>query len=373
MTQGLNSFIKPIGFVKISRRRFLYLLGAIAVTSLAGYYFLFPRKEEKVLKVYNYSYYIDPENIKKFEETYNVKVIYDEYEAAEEAFAKLQLGGGGYDVIILTDEYLPQAIKENLIRKIDKSLIPNLQYLDSRFFETPYDPGLNYSVPYMWGTTGIGYHSKFVSETELEGYEQLFDTNVFLPKHKGKVSMLEEFIEVVYAAKLYLGIPLTDWSDEAIEKIIQVLREQKPFLAGYLGASSYVPGLVNGSLHVAQAWNGDVLVAQEENEDVKYIIPKEGGLLWIDFMVIPRNAKEVELAHAWINFMLSPEVAGSNTNYTYYANPLKLELVQEYIEEDLLENPAVYPPKDAKIIETEVVNEEILKIVERISTAVKKV
>ncbi len=110
--------------------------------------------------------------------------------------------------------------------------------------------------------------------------------------------MLEEFIEGINAAKPYLGIRLDDWSDETVEKVIELLRRQKPYLAGYVGASIYIKGLQDGSIHAAQAWNGDILTAQEEEESIKYVVPKEGTTTWINFMVIPSKAKEVELAHA---------------------------------------------------------------------------
>lgn len=337
-----------------------------------SYYFSLPRGR-RTLRVYNYSTYIDPDLIKEFENKYNVTVVYDEYEAADEAFAKLQLGGGGYDVIVLTDQYIPQAVKKGLLAPLDKSKIPNLANVDPMFFENKFDPGLNYAVPYAWGTTGIGYNGNFVEEGEIEGYEQLFDTKVFLPKHRGKVSMLEEFLEVVNAAKLYLGIPLDDWSEDAVNEIIKLLREQREFLAGYYGASVYIPQLAKGDLHAAQAWSGDVLQAQSEEPAVGYVLPKEGAFVWIDFMTIPRNAREVDLAHAWINFILEREVAAKNVAYTYYPSPVKRNLLEGLVPADVLKNPAVYPPSTAKLVLTSPLTEEALSVLERISTAVKRV
>uniref|UniRef100_A0A7J3X6C0 Spermidine/putrescine ABC transporter substrate-binding protein n=3 Tax=Thermofilum pendens TaxID=2269 RepID=A0A7J3X6C0_THEPE len=360
--------------MRITRRKFLVGLAAAAALGALGYYFYTatsPRK--RVLRVYNYSAYINPEVIEEFKERYSVEVVYDEYESAEEAFAKLKLGGGGYDVIVLTDQYVTQAIKQGLLRPLDKSLIPNLANVDSFFIENYFDPGLNYSVPYSWGTTGIGYNAKYVEESEIEGYEQLFDTEGFLPRHKGKVSMLEEFLEVVNAAKLYLGIPLDDWSEEAANKVVELLRRQKEFLAGYYGASVYIPGLVQGTLHAAHAWSGDVMQAQSEEENVKYVLPKEGVFVWIDFMVIPRGSREVELAHLWINFLLEREVAAKNTGYTYYPSPLRKDLVKDLLSSEILENPAVYPPPGAKLVMTKPLTEEALQVLERMHTAVKKV
>ncbi|ABL78311.1 polyamine ABC transporter substrate-binding protein [Thermofilum pendens] len=360
--------------MKLTRRQFLASLGAAAaLASIGAYYWIFPKREERVLRVYNYSAYINPDIIKDFESKYGVKVIYDEYESAEEAYAKLQLGGGGYDVIVLTDQYVPQAVKKGLVAQLDKTRIPNLGNVDRVFFENNFDPGLRYAVPYAWGTTGIGVNRDYVAEGEIEGYEQLFDTKVFLPRHKGKVSMLEEFLEVVNAAKLYLGIPLNDWSEESKQRIIELLREQRDFLAGYYGASVYIPALAKGDLHAAHAWSGDVVQAQSENKSVEYVLPKEGAFVWIDFMVIPVNARSPDLAYEWINFLLDPAVAAKNSSYTYYPSPVKRELLEGLIGKDVLENPAVYPPSGTKLVQTYPLDESALKVVEEISTAVKRV
>jgi spermidine/putrescine transport system substrate-binding protein len=361
--------------VKITRRQFILSAGIIAAAAALGYYY-FERQStggQKTLRVYNYSTYIDPDLIKEFETKYNVKVIYDEYESAEEAYAKLQYGGGGYDVVVLTDQFLTQAVKKNLIRPLDKSKIPNLANIDPLFLNNKFDPGLNYGIPYAWGTTGIGFNGKFVNAGEIEGYEQLFDTQGFLQRHKGKVSMLEEFLEVVNAAKLYLNIPLDDWSDDAVNRIIDLLRKQKDYLAGYYGASIYIPQLAKGDLHAAQAWSGDVMQAQSEEKAVGYILPKEGAFIWIDFMTIPTGAREVDLAHEWINFILERESAVKNVSYTYYPSPIKKSLLEGLVPDEILSNPAVYPPKDAKLLFTNPVDENILAIVERISTSVKRV
>lgn len=358
--------------MKITRRQFIIGITAAAALGAFGLYqFLTPRRRE--LRIYNYSTYINPDIIKEFERRFSVSVVYDEYEAAEEAFAKLQLGGGGYDIIVLTDQYVKQAIAKGLIRPLDKSLLPNLRLIENMFFENKFDPGLNYSVPYGWGTTGIGYNGKNVAAGEIDGYEQLFDTRDFLPRHRGKVSMLEEFLEVVNAAKLYLGIPLDDWSEGSTQRIIELLREQKPFLAGYYGASLYIPGLAKGTLHAAQAWSGDVVQAQAEEPSVGYVLPKEGAFIWIDFMTIPKGAREVELAHAWINFVLEPEIAAKNVSYTYYPSPIKRSALEGLVEEEIFENPAIYPPPETKLVLTTPLDEEALSVLERISTAVKKV
>lgn len=177
--------------MKITRRRFLELLGAAAAAAvLGGTLYSLLKPEKRQLKVYNYSYYVDPSVIDKFEELYGAEVIYDEYEAAEEAFTKIQLGSEGYDLIILTDSYIRQAVDEGLIRLLDHSLILNLRTLIPGSSITPSTPRFKYAVPHMWGTTGIGYNSKYVRESEIEGYEQLFNTENFLPAHKARLLCL---------------------------------------------------------------------------------------------------------------------------------------------------------------------------------------
>ncbi len=344
------------------------LAGVAAIAAVGGGLSLLMRK--RTLRVYNYSYYIDPKVIDRFEELYGVEVIYDEYEAAEEAFAKLRVGGGGYDVIVLANSYLSEAIKLGLVRRLDHSKLPNLSNLEPIFFELPFDEGLSYSVPYMWGTTGIGVNTKFV-EDKVEGYAQVFDTEYFLPKYSKKVTMLEEFLEVVQAAKLYLGIDLDDWSEKAVEKVVNLLKAQKPFLAGYWGASQYVPGLVRGRyLRCAgvERWRASSAGGGKSRHVRR---PKEGALMWCDLMVIPKGAREVDLAYAWINYMLEPEVAAANTACTCYPNPLKRSLVENMLSPEILENPAIYPPSLKELRLPVILDVKKLKILEYIATEVR--
>ncbi len=371
--------------VRLSRRQFLALLGAAVGVSIAGYgaYRVLRRPSGGggTLKVYNYSYYIDPKVIEMFEEEYGVTVIYDEYEAAEEAWGKLQVGGGGYDLIVLADAYVPQAIKEGLVRMLDHSRLENLGNLDPSFVDNPFDPGLSHAVPYMWGTTGIGYNRALVDE-KVTAWAQLFDTENFLPKYSKKVSMLEEFGEVVEAAMYYLGLDpqkTESWTQHK-DEIIELLRAQKPFLAGYYGASVYVPDLAAGRLYVAQAWSGDVLTAQDENPDVIYVIPEEGTWRWMDMMVIPRDAKNVEAALLWIDYMLRPDIAARNVAYVYYPASVRKDLVASELSRladelgvdpgEILENPAIYPDREIKGFSV-VMDEEKLKALEEIEVSVK--
>jgi spermidine/putrescine-binding protein len=343
----------------------LLIIIAFAIGIILSYNILI--KKERTLKIYNWSYYIDESVIKSFEEKYGVKVIYDTYEESGEAFAKLKIGGGGYDVIYISDSFLKQAIKEGYVQKIDHSKIPNFKNIDEELINNPYDNGLSYSIPYMWGSVGIGVNTKYVKE-EIKGWKQLFDEE-FLKKYNGKISMLEDFIDTINAVKFYLKIPLNDWSKESVEKIKELLKKQREYLAGYWGASQYIPGLVKGEVYIAQAWSGDILIAKDEEEAIKYILPEEGTVRFIDFMVIPKGSENVDLAYKWINFLLEPEIAEKNTRAVHYTNSLKRELMPN----DLLQESALYPSEELmkKLQFEPILTEEEIKIVEEITIEVK--
>ncbi len=352
--------------MKKSHKLLIILL--IIIAFVIGIVFSFNLlKRERTIKIYNWSYYIDEDVIKSFEEKYGVKVVYDTYEESGEAFAKLKIGGGGYDVIYISDSFLQQTIKEGYVQKLDHSKIPNFKNIDEDLINNPYDNGLIYSIPYMWGSVGIGVNTKYVKD-EIKGWSQLFDED-FLRKYNGKISMLEDFVDTINAAKFHLKIPVDDWSSNSIEKIKELLKKQKEYLIGYWGASQYIPSLVKGEVYISQAWSGDILIAKEEEEAIEYILPEEGSVRFIDFMVIPKGSENIDLAYEWINYMLEPNVAEKNTRAVYYTNSLKRELMPD----DLLQESALYPSEElVKKLQFEpILTENELKIIEEITIEVK--
>ncbi|MCE4627540.1 MAG: spermidine/putrescine ABC transporter substrate-binding protein [Desulfurococcales archaeon] len=332
------------------------------------------REETRVLKVLNYSEYIDPEVLKMFEEEYGVKIVYDEYEAAEEAWAKLRAGGGGYDVIITAHSYVGLAAKQGLLKPLDKSLIPNLKNLDPRIASHPADPEQKYAVPYMWGTTGIAYVGSCVADTPRTWRE--FLSPDYLKNYSGRVSLLSEFSEVVMASMIALGYDPSNrshWNEDVMGQVESLLLKVKPYLAGFYGASQYMPALNTSRICLAQAWNGDVLVVQEANPSVSFVNPEDGALLWVDYMVIPKDAKNVELAHKFINFLLRPDIAAMNVKYVWYASSVKKSLLVKVAEAngdeellDILNNPLVYPSNETNLIPSPVLDEEMSAMVETV-------
>ena len=329
-------------------------------------------QEERVLRVLNYSEYIDPEVLRIFEERYGVKVIYDEFEAAEEAWAKLKAGGGGYDLIIIAHSYVRLAIEQGLVQPLNKDMIPNLKNLDPVVASHPADPNQDYAVPYMWGTTGIAYVKTCVQDPP-ETWAEFFDPATLEP-YKGRVSLLSELTEVIEAGMIALGIDPAEranWNEENMAKVVDLVSRVKPYLAGFYGASQYIPALANEELCLAQAWNGDVMIAAEENPNVGFVNPKDGAIYWVDFMVIPRDAENVEDAHRFINFLLEPEIAARNAKAVWYAPSIKKELLERYAEEtgdeelkQLLNDPLVYPSGDVKLVPSPVLDKEMQRLVE---------
>ncbi len=345
----------------------------LVVAGVAGFVYM-NSGEKKTLRVLNYSEYIDPEVLKLFEQETGIKVIYDEYEAAEEAWPKLKAGGAGYDLIIIAHSYVKLAAENGLIQKIDKTKIPNLAKLDPRIAGHPADPNQDYAIPYMWGTTGIAYVATCVDEPP-KTWGEFLDPG-YLSAYQGKVSLLSEFSEVVEASMVALGIDPTDkanWNETTRKLVEDLLLSIKPYLAGFYGASQYMPALANEEVCLAQAWNGDVLVVTEENENVAYVNPEDGTLFWVDFMVIPRDAENVDAAYEFINFLLREDIAARNVKYVWYAASIDRGLLEEYAVEnndqellDILNDPTVYPPPETNLIPTPVLDEDMVKFIEAI-------
>lgn len=332
--------------VNESRRKFIKIaIAGAAGVALAGFGSLFLKREQisKELKVYNWSYYIKEELLESFSNETGVRVIYDEYDDPNFVLTKIEAGGSGYDLVILPDYCVDIARKKNLLHELDKKLIPNYRFLDEKFLNLPYDPEGRFSIVYMWGSTGFAWREGVEDVTTLE---QIFNPDYgFLPKYKGKITMLEEATEVICFCKAYLGKKMDDWNDETLEEVKETLLRQKPYLAAYAGTSLYYEGLKSGTIYVAQAYNGDIARLMEEFGGVHYGVPEEGGTIWTDNFCIPRDAKHLDFAHEFINFLLDPEIAAANSLSIRYANPVKESW--KFLGE-LINDPVVYPPEEVQ-------------------------
>jgi len=292
--------------------------------------------------VYNWSEYIDPELYTLFEEQTGISVVEDNFSNNEELLAKLQGGSTGYAIIVPSDYTVSIMIEEGMLAEIDHANIPNLSNLAEMFTQMEYDPGNKYCVPYDWGTTGIGYMDGEVEEPT--SWSVIFDPDPNAV-YFGRYTMLDDVREDFAAALIYLGYDINTQDEGQLEEAKNLLIQAKSGLAGY-DSDTYEELLASGENLLAHGWNGDFLMAQEDNENIAYVVPEEGGVLWVDNMCIPASATpEQKLAgEMFINFMLEPEMAAMLTEFNWYASPNAA--AEEFIDPDILEDPTVYPPDE---------------------------
>ena len=313
--------------------------------------------EEKVVNVYNWSDYIDPAVLEQFTAETGIKVNYDVFDSNEVLETKLLAGNTGYDVVVPTAAFMERQIKAGVFRKLDRSKLPNYGNLDKDILERValHDPGNEHSVNHMWGTTGIGYN---------EGKVQAIDPNapldswnlVFDPKWAAKfkdcgISVLDAPSEIVSAILAWKGKDPNSQNPDDLKLAEDVLTSIRPSIR-MIHSSNYIDALANGELCVVVGWSGDVLQARDRAAEagqgnvIKYNVPKEGTIMWFDMYAIPADAPHPDNAHAFINFMMKPEVSAANSNFVNYAsgNAAALPMVDESVRND----PGIYPPPEVK-------------------------
>ncbi len=299
-----------------------------------------PSRLSERVYFYNWTDYIDPEILTRFEEECGVEVVYDTYASNEDLLAKLQAGASGYDLIVPSD-YMVTTMRElDMLRELDHANIPNLANLYPRFTEAPYDPGNVYSVPYQWGTTGIGYNLDEVG-SEPDSWAYLFDPER-AAQYAGRMSLLNDPRELIGAALKYLGYSANSTDPDELEQAKAVLLAVKPYVATF-DSESFEDLLASGDVVIGHGWSGDYFRVIYENPDMNlgYIIPQEGGIIWTDNLAIPRTAPNPYTAEVLINYLLDPEMGGMLTNFTYYASPN--QAAEPYILDEIKEDPGIYP------------------------------
>ncbi|MFN3988068.1 MAG: extracellular solute-binding protein [Rhodocyclaceae bacterium] len=314
-------------------------------------------QEPPRVNFYNWSDYIAEDTLPNFTSKTGIQVTYDVYDSNEVLEAKLLAGNTGFDIVVPTNNYLLRQIKAGVFMELDKSKIPNYGNLDPDMMKLleAVDPGNKYGIPYMWGTTGVGYNVDKIKE--IFGDDAPTDSwdLVLKPENLAKLSscgvgFLDAPTDIFPTILNYLGMdPASttpaDYSGPAAEHLMKL----RPHIT-YFHSSKFITDLANGDICVAVAWSGDILQARdraveaENNVDIAYYIPKEGALLWFDIMAIPRDAKHVDNAHALLNYLLEPEVMAGITNYVAYANPVPAS--KEFVDEEILNDPGIYPSEE---------------------------
>lgn len=298
------------------------------------------KKEENpnVLNVYNWGDYIDPEVKADFEREFKVKVNYNTFATNEDMYVAIKKGGTSYDVAFPSDYMIERMIDDDLLEPLDKSKIENFKNLDDHFIDLDFDPKNKYSLPYMWGTVGIMYNTKMVSEEEVGSWDVLWDQ-----KYAKEILMLDSQRDTLAVALKKLGYSMNTRDESELEEAKEELIRQKPLVYAYIGDE--VKDLMTGEeAALAVVWSGDAIAMVRDNEDLAYSIPKEGTNLWFDNMVIPKNAKNKDLAHKFLNFMQRPDIAARNTDYIGYSTPnLK---AKDLLPDDIVESYIAYPSQE---------------------------
>jgi len=297
--------------------------------------------KKTTLTMFNWAGYLDPELIKGFEQKYavNIREIY--FNANEDRDRYLiENGIDNIDICIVDNYKVDTYLQRQWLAEFKPAAMPHLTHIDPDLSKN--FPHLkNYAVPYMWGTAGLAYRDDLV-KTPITTWKQVFEPAKEL---QGKILMSSDSFELIAAAMQAMGRSINNISLDSLQLAQKVLQKQKPYVSEYttLGVDENVH-LLSGDVWVAQTYSGDALSQQDKNEHIKYVVPEEGGVLWLDFMVILKKSKHQDLAQKFINYINDPRRAAQNATFISYASPNLA--AREFLDKDFLQNSAIFPPDD---------------------------
>jgi len=360
------------------------LKSVFALAALACCTAAFAQEEEKILNIYNWSDYIAEDTIKNFEKETGIKVRYDNFDNNEIVHAKLVAGKTGYDIVVPSSNWAKLQIDGGLLRKLDKAQIPNLKNLDPAVQNAlgKMDPGNDYMVNWLWGYTTVGINVDKVKAAlgSMPMPDNAWDL-VFKPEYISKlkscgVSYLDSATEIVPAALHYLGKPSFSKNPSDYAAAAALLKTVRPHITLF-SSSGYINDMANGSICLALGWSGDINIARQRaiegktGQKIEALIPKTGGLLFFDVMVIPADAPRPGNAQKWINYILRPEVHASLTNKVFYANPNLPS--KQFVKPEVASNPTVFlsPADLAKMIPPDSLNNDLRRLMTRTYTSFK--
>jgi len=327
------------------------VLGLVCALGVAGASGQGPR--DRVVNVYNWSDYIAPGVLDDFTRETGIKVRYDTFDSNDTVEAKLLAGRSGYDVVVPTAYFLERQIKAGIFQKLDKAKLPNLVNLWPQITKALaiYDPGNVYAVNYMWGTTGIGYNVA-AAKRALGGDGKIDSWDiVFKPENLAKfkscgVDMLDSPEDIIPAALSYLGLNPNAKDAKDLERAAELVAKVRPSVRKF-HSSEYLNALASGEICLVVGWSGDIKQAQKRaaeaknGVEIRYTIPDGRAQMWFDNLAIPKDANNVDQAHAFINYLQRPRVAARNTNFISYPNGNLAS--QQYVNKAILDDPTIYP------------------------------
>jgi putrescine transport system substrate-binding protein len=332
--------------------RRLLSAAVLAATALLGCADPGAAQRARVVNFYNWSDYIDPTVLADFTRETGIQVKYDTFDSNDVLETKLLAGRTGYDVVVPTAYFLQRQIKAGVFQKLDKSKLPNLTHAWDEIAKrlAAYDPDNQHAVNYMWGTTGIGYNVKkardVLGDQKIDSWSVVFDPALLAKFKDCGVHMLDSSSDVLTAALHFLGLDPNTRNEAEIQKAADLVAKVRPSVRKF-HSSEYLNALASGEICLVLGFSGDVKQAQKRAAEAKagveigYAIPKEGAQLWFDNLAIPKDAKNVEEAHALINYLMKPEVAAKNSNFVSYANGNAAS--RQFIDKAVLDDKSVYP------------------------------
>lgn len=298
-----------------------------------------PAEAAGELFLYNWSDYIPPALLQKFEQDTGIKVTLDVYDSNETLLAKLQAGAAGYDVVVPSSYMVKIMIDDGLAEKIDVNQMPNFKNVGALFTDPPFDDSRAFSAPYLWGTTGFTYDSARVPGGKLdESWQSLFQPVDAL---KGQIAMLNDEVEVYNAGAYYVGVPKCTEDPKEAQKILDALLAQKPAVAMYQSDGTH-DRMAAHEVIAHHQWNGASHRTREKLATAVYVYPREGLTFWQDNLVVPKGAPHLDNAKTFINWMMAPENIAEASNFTGYMNAI--EGADKFMDEALIKDPAVAMP-----------------------------
>jgi putrescine transport system substrate-binding protein len=357
------------------RRNLLVATALVALVSVEA------NAQSRTVNVYNWSDYIDSSILEEFTKETGIRVVYDVFDSNEILETKLLAGGTGYDVVVPTGTFLARQIQAGVFQKLDKAKLPNLSNMWNVVSDrtAKYDPGNEYSINYMWGTTGIGYNVNKVQDAlgveEIDSWDVVFNPENLAKLADCGVYMLDAPAEMIPAALNYLGLDPNSTDPDELGKAEQLLLSIRPSIRKF-HSSEYINALANGDICLAVGWSGDIFQARDRAAEadqgvaIDYAIPQEGAQMWFDQMAIPADAPHLDEAHEFLNYMMRPDVIAKASNYVFYANGNAAS--KELLDEDVIGDPAVYPDDETmdKLFTTVPLDARTQRLVTRIWTRV---
>ena len=336
-------------------------------------------QEEKVLHVFNWSDYIAEDTVPNFEKQTGIKVTYDVFDSNDVLETRLLAGNSGFDVVVPSASFLERQIKAGVFQKLDKSQLPNLKNMDPDIMNRVglHDPNNEYAIPYLWGTTGIGYNEdkikKILGDAKPDSWNYIYDPKLVAKFKDCGLSLLDAPDEILKTVLAWMGRDPNSQKEEDLKAAEEKLTPIRPFVRK-IHSSQYIEDLANGDLCIAVGWSGDILQARDRADEagqgvkIKYAIPKEGTIVWFDMLAIPADAKHPKNAHAFINYLMEPQVAANNSNFVNYANGngASLSMVNDEVKND----PGIYPTPEvkAKLFPSLAYNEDFQRLMNRMWT-----